>query len=792
MADLQSLTVNGSLYYLRDSYARDQLDNKIDKTYNNDDFEEVDFNNIIRYGYNVWSDGENIYYSYSSNQYVFIKSISTWITKTWTGLTSFDGEKIWSDGANIYYSSNSSQYVLNKSTFKWTKKTWTGLTNFNGYNIWSDGENVYYSYSVNQYVLNKSTSTWSIKTWTGLTDFYGSRVWSDGENIYYNYNSSRYVLDKSTSTWNPKTWSGITNFDASSIWSDGENIYLSSGANQYVLNKSTSTWSTKTWTGLTTFYGNQIWSDGENIYHSYNNVSYKKKSALELGDRLLLGKNGSFDSATVDSFLGNYLGDYAPKESPVFTGSISLGRKTGTTVGTNSVAEGTNVTVSGNNAHAEGFNTQAIGNYSHVEGYSNNDTSASYGARGKADHAEGYNTLANSGASLTYYGAHAEGYFTKATSSAAHAEGYITTASGLYSHAEGNSTMASGSYAHSEGGNTTAFGSYAHSEGNGAKATNEAAHAEGTNTTASGAYSHAEGFYSATCLSAVSSHAQGMHTSALAPIQNVFGVNNLELGDFERGGVVTLTPSTVPDYDPTKTYLYGDVVKVLNNDNETYTYYCNHQSYFYTVPIISPNTNIMMWGPISNPTSEIIGSATEWNPETSYQVGDYVTITRGGYARYYVAQYNMPSGNNIPLTNSSYWHTQDENTTYGHNDKAHPNYLEIVGNGLSGAPSNARVLDMRGNEYLSGDIYVHANSDTTGGSKVATESYVDQKTLPTVTSTDNDKVLKVVSGEWAAAVAPSGLPAAPTDDGDYFLECHVSSGVVTYNWVKYSVENPNS
>ena len=49
-------------------------------------------------------------------------------------------------------------------------------------------------------------------------------------------------------------------------------------------------------------------------------------------------------------------------------------------------------------------------------------------------------------------------------------------------------------------------------------------------------------------------------------------------------------------------------------------------------------------------------------------------------------------------------------------------YVEIVGNGTgTGANrSNARVLDWEGNERLKGDLYVGCNSDSTGGTKVAT------------------------------------------------------------------------
>ena len=198
-------------------------------------------------------------------------------TKTWTGLTSFNGGYVWTDGDNIYYSNSSTQYVLNKATSTWSAKTWTGLTSFMGSYIWTYGENIYYSKGSDQYVLDKATSTWTAKTWTGLTSLYGNSVWTDGDNIYYSNGSDHYVLDKSTLTWSTKTWTGlqdVTFFMSSSIWTDGDNIYYSSGSDQYVLDKSTSTWSVKTWTGLKIFDGDKVWTDGDNIYYSKGSKQY--------------------------------------------------------------------------------------------------------------------------------------------------------------------------------------------------------------------------------------------------------------------------------------------------------------------------------------------------------------------------------------------------------------------------------------------------------------------------------------------------------------------------------------
>lgn len=119
----------------------------------------------------------------------------------------------------------------------------------------------------------------------------------------------------------------------------------------------------------------------------------------------------------------------ANSNNPVFTGSISLGRKANSTLGNNSVAEGNDATASGMYSHAEGNSPTASGNMSHAEGF---QTIAS----GGNSHSEGDKTTASGGNS------HAEGFMTVASATASHAEGGHTTASGMYSHAEGEYTVA--------------------------------------------------------------------------------------------------------------------------------------------------------------------------------------------------------------------------------------------------------------------------------------------------------------------------------------------------------------
>ena len=225
---------------------------------------------------NIWSDGDNIYYSNSSNGIQKVLNGSNWTDKAWYGCDPYPAY-IWIDGENVYYSKSDMHYVLNKSTSTWETKTWNGLTKFYGNSIWSDGNNVYISQGSTQYVLNKSTSTWEIKTWNGLSTFYKMNIWNDGETIYYSDRyGAQFVLNKSTSTWETKTWSGRggSSIDGEYIWTDGRNIYYSYGNTHTVLDRSTSTWNDKIWSGLTNFIGSNVWTDGNSIYYSDGSNEY--------------------------------------------------------------------------------------------------------------------------------------------------------------------------------------------------------------------------------------------------------------------------------------------------------------------------------------------------------------------------------------------------------------------------------------------------------------------------------------------------------------------------------------
>ena len=191
------------------------------------------------------------------------------------------------------------------------------------------------------------------------------------------------------------------------------------------------------------------------------------------------------------------------------------GRKSGTTIGTHSTAEGFQTEASGFSSHAEGYYTTASGENSHAEG--DHTQASNYSSHAEGDYTQasgGYSHAEGDHATASGSYSHAEGSSTTASGNSSHAEGLSTTAIGLYSHAEGGHTQASDSYSHAEGSNTTASGGGSHAEGYGTTASGNDSHAEGHGTTASSLYSHAEG--SNTTANVCNSHVQGFYNKALA------------------------------------------------------------------------------------------------------------------------------------------------------------------------------------------------------------------------------------------------------------------------------------
>lgn len=183
------------------------------------------------------------------------------------------------------------------------------------------------------------------------------------------------------------------------------------------------------------------------VYQSIKSYGIKDEELVKLLHNIKLPKPKSIEEKELytdclynkdDSEMVIDTSNLISKENPVFTGSMSLGRKEGTNIGKNSYAIGGEVEASGNYSHAEGSNTKASGNYSH---------------------AEGDNAIASGEVS------HAEGSFTLATGQSSHTEGEGTISSGEFSHAEGFHTIAIGQSSHTEGSYTKASSEHQHVQG---------------------------------------------------------------------------------------------------------------------------------------------------------------------------------------------------------------------------------------------------------------------------------------------------------------------------------------
>ena len=84
--------------------------------------------------------------------------------------------------------------------------------------------------------------------------------------------------------------------------------------------------------------------------------------------------------------------------------------------------------------------------------------------------------------------------------------------------------------------------------------------------------------------------------------------------------------------------------------------------------------------------------------------------------------------------------TSDSQHTQGKYNVADSNsvYADIIGNGTAdNARSNAYALDWQGNAYHAGNVFVSANSDSTGGEKLARETIIAPEEVNTASKAYN-------------------------------------------------------
>lgn len=145
----------------------------------------------------------------------------------------------------------------------------------------------------------------------------------------------------------------------------------------------------------------------------------------------------------------------------------------------------------------------------------------------------------------------------------------------------------------------------------------------------------------------------------------------------------------------------------------------------------------------------------EWESGVSYSVGDKVKITTTNDDNT-----TTVTGYKCKTANSDIEFTQNNWTK---NPKL--NYSEIIGNGANAnSRSNAYALDWDGNGHYMGDVYVHANADSTGGTKLATIEDIPEAPVQDVqvngTSVVQDGVANV-------PIAGASTPGVAVVNGNY-------------------------
>lgn len=219
----------------------------------------------------LWSDGNNLFYSYNNYQFVLDETTPTptWRIKYWSkdflSMKPF-GCYVWSDGTNLYYSGGNVHFKLVDGD--WVRISFN-YNDVNGEYVWSDGVNIYYSfYDTYKFVDGQ----WEqVSEWNSVR-LDGSKIWSDGSNCYFS-NFNKYTPDFSNFKLVDGQWERIVEWerlglDGNCIFTDGTNIYHSSNwygpYNKRILNKETGIWDD---IPMVDALGNNVEVYGENVFY---------------------------------------------------------------------------------------------------------------------------------------------------------------------------------------------------------------------------------------------------------------------------------------------------------------------------------------------------------------------------------------------------------------------------------------------------------------------------------------------------------------------------------------------
>lgn len=276
--------------------------------------------------------------------------------------------------------------------------------------------------------------------------------------------------------------------------------------------------------------------------------------------------------------------------------------------------------------------------------------------------------------------------------------GMDVEANGMASYAEGYHTI-SGIMGHSEG-LSTVSAVISHAEGQYSFAGGNSAHAEGIMTAAIGSGAHAEGA-SGGSNSYYLTKTANSKTYVVSPWTNV---------DESKIGMVVIYKDR-----------YGYILSFNDNDHtitlsSSLSYDLNNERCMFISGYASgANSHIEGYGTIANSVlthasgryNQLQNIFANWVSGTVYEVGDKVINYDSGY--------ECIIANNDSTFDRTKWRL-----IYTTSDTAF-----VIGNGVDHANrSNALMVDWNGNERLAGDVYVHCNSDSTGGEKLAKQSEV--------------------------------------------------------------------
>lgn len=276
-------------------------------------------------------------------------------------------------------------------------------------------------------------------------------------------------------------------------------------------------------------------------------------------------------------------------------------------------------------------------------------------------------------------GSFAEGGLNIVSGNFAHVEGVQNTVTGGSAHAEGQQNSALGARSHSEGYSNIAKAIASHAEGVGTLAAENGSHAEGYRTSALGIYSHVEGDY--TVAFNQLAHAEGGSTSA-------YGIGS------HAEGIGYDYAITISGDANVKEYSYVEDVEILDNDRVVYK-----------------NDSVCISATITS--VDIINKKITLSKSLVDQLDNkQIRVYRGGA----IGQCSHIEGYHTTAFADNQ-HVQGKYNIVD-NQKI---YASIVGNGTADdARSNAFALTWEGDGHYAGDVYVHANADSAGGTKLAT------------------------------------------------------------------------